>query len=57
MLANNTATKLIRQIILGPLGSLRFLLVPMLMGSRATLGDMSPMLLYCIARLVVVSSR
>jgi hypothetical protein len=54
--ANKSATKLIRQIILVPLGSLRFLLVPMLQESRATLDGMSPTLFDRIARLVVVSS-
>ena len=57
MLANKTATNALRQIMPAPLGSRRFLLVSMLLESRATLGDMLPMLLGRIARLVIVSSR
>lgn len=55
--ASKSATKLARQIIAGPRESLRYLLVPMLLGSCARLGDRSPKLLYRIERLVVVSSR
>jgi hypothetical protein len=54
--ANKTATKVVRQIMPASLGNLRFLLVPMLLGNRATLGDMLPRLFCRIARLVVVSS-
>ena len=54
---SKSATKLTRQIMPVPLGNLRFLLVSMLLGNRAMLGGMSPMLLCRIARLEVVSSQ
>jgi hypothetical protein len=57
MLANKSATKLARQIMLVALGNLRSLLVSMSLGSRATLDGMSPTLFCRIARLVVVTSH
>ena len=53
----STATKLIRHIMLVLLESLRFLLVSMLLGNRATLGGRLPMRSYRIAHLAVVSNR
>jgi hypothetical protein len=46
----NNDTKLIFQIMLVPLGSLRFLLVPMLLGNLARLDGMPSTLVYLLAR-------
>jgi hypothetical protein len=55
--ANKSATKVVRQIMLASLGSLRFLLVSMLLESRATLGGMSPTLFYRLARLLTLPNH